>query len=138
MGDALPEEVHDYDVELDHNGNARVLDEEGQQADLVTYRPFFYDSEGNIVYRDDTAQMEPEDYKQLPIHPLFGRRTKTQTEHMGRPLPHQITGTGDFVMFPAGPVGEMADPIPISQGTRFAGNTGVVTPHGMYFPKGID
>ena len=49
MGDALPEDVHDYDVELDHNGNARVLDEEGQQADLVTYRPFFYDSQGNIV-----------------------------------------------------------------------------------------
>lgn len=138
MGDALPEDVHDYDVELDHNGNARVLDEEGQQADLVTYRPFFYDSQGNIVYRDDTAVMEPEDHKQLDIHPLFGRRTKTQTEHMGRPLPHQITGTGDFVMFPAGPVGEMADPIPISQGTRFGGNTGVVTPHGMYFPKGID
>jgi len=138
MGDALPEDVHDYDVELDNNGNARVLDEEGQQADLVTYRPFFYDSQGNIVYRDDTAVMEPEDHKQLDIHPLFGRRTKTQTEHMGRPLPHQITGTGDFVMFPAGPVGEMAEPIPISQGTRFAGNTGVVTPHGMYFPKNID
>ena len=33
MGDALPEDVHNYDVELDHNGNARVLDEEGQQAD---------------------------------------------------------------------------------------------------------
>lgn len=138
MGDALPEDVHNYDVELDHNGNARVLDEEGQQADLVTYRPFTYDTQGNIVYRDDTAQMEPEDYKQLSIHPLFGRRTKRQTEHMGRPLPHQITGTGDFVMFPAGPVGEMAEPIEIAQGTRFAGNTGVVTPHGMYFPKGID
>lgn len=136
--DALPEDVHDYDVELDHNGNARVLDEEGQQADLVTYRPFFYDAQGNIVYRDDTAQMEPEEHKELATHPLFGRRTKTQSEHMGRPLPHQITGTGDFVMFPAGPVGEMAEPIPISQGTRFAGNTGVVTPHGMYFPKNID
>ena len=138
MGDALPEDVHDYDVELDHNGNARVLDEEGQQADLVTYRPFFYDAQGNIEYRDDTASMPAEDHKQLETHPLFGQRTKTQSEHMGRPLPHQISGTGDFVMFPAGPVGEMADPIPIEQGTRFAGNTGVVTPHGMYFPKNID
>lgn len=138
LGDELPQDVHNYDVEMDANGNARVLDEEGWQADLVTYRPFYHDEQGNIVYRDDVKEEPVEDHKDLGIHPLFGRRSKTQTEHMGRPLPHQISGTGDFAMLPAGPVGEMAEPIPIGQGTRFDGNTGIVTPHGMYFPKGID
>ena len=111
LGDAIPQNVHNYDVELDHKGQAVVLDEEGQPAPLLTYRPFYYDDDGNIAYRDDVpAQGDDRD-----------------------PLDWQVSGTGDWQL--AMPD---HDPIPLPEGASFGNHLGVATSRGLFMPRGVN
>ena len=127
MGDAIPQDVHNYDVELDHKGQAVVLDEEGQPAPLLTYRPYTYDDNGNIVYRDDVlSDVWPEDEEKRKL------------------LDWQVSGTGNWNLLMPG-----YDPITLpgpsfiertgdATGPSFDNHLGVSTSRGLFLPRGVN
>ena len=140
MGDEIPQDVYDYEVNTDSQGNVRVVDETGVEVPKMVYWPFTRDQQGVTTQRAD--ELPPllqagwggaldESGRLPPESAIRGQRRLSQAERFGRPLPHPVSGSVDWMLVRPGQA-----PVAMPQRTTFPGQRVISTTQGAFFIDG--